>query len=166
MTDKIQGSVGIAELSGNAIDLGAGNVDTGTQRVTLATDQAAVPISQAAAATGGYTPGKLISAATTNATNIKASAGTLGALTLFNLNAAARYVKFYNKASAPTVGTDPPVQTFLIPGGTAGAGVCVPLPPQGLAFSAGISFAITTGIADSDATAVAASEIIVNYGYK
>ena len=82
------------------------------------------------------------------------------------MNAAARYVKFYNKATAPTVGTDVPVATYLIPGGTAGAGVCIPLPPQGLAFSAGISFATTTGIADTDTAAVALSEVIVNYGYK
>lgn len=165
MTEKIQGHFGIAQLDGTAISKGAGVVDSGCQRVSLPTDQT-VPVSQAAATTGGYTPGKLISANTTNATVIKASAGTLGSLTLFNTNAAAMYVKFYNKATAPTVGTDPPVATYLIPGGTAGAGVCVPLPSQGLAFSAGISFATTTGIADSDTAAVAANEIIVNYGYK
>ena len=165
MTEKIHGHIGIAQIDGTAISKGAGAVDSGCQRVSLPTDQT-VPVSQAAIATGGYTPGKLISAATTNATVIKASAGTLGALTLFNVNAAARYVKFYNKATAPTVGTDVPVATYLIPGGTAGAGVCIPLPPQGLAFSAGISFATTTGIADTDTAAVALSEVIVNYGYK
>lgn len=118
-----------------------------------------------AAATGGYTPGKVISAASTNATSIKTSAGTLGYITASNTNAAARYLKIYNKASSPTVGTDTPIHTFLIPGNTAGAGTNIPLPPQGIALGTGIALAITTGAADSDSGAVAASEIIVNYGY-
>lgn len=32
-----------------------------------------------------------------------------------NINAAARYLKLYNKASAPTVGTDTPVLTIPLP---------------------------------------------------
>lgn len=113
---------------------------------------------------GGCTPGKLVSAATTNATVVKASAGQVYTFTASNTNAAVRYLKLYNKATAPTVGTDTPVQTIALP--PSGA-----LPPQlgspvGLSFSAGISFALTTGAADSDTNAVAASEILVNYCYK
>lgn len=115
--------------------------------------------------TGGYTPGKLISAATTNATSVKTSGGTIGYLTASNVNAAARFLKIYNKASSPTVGTDVPVHTFLIPGNTAGAGTNIPLPPQGMALGTGIAFAITAAVADSDTTAVAANEIMVNYGF-
>lgn len=166
MSQQITTNVGVAQLDGNAISLGAGNVASGTQRVVIASDQAAIPISQAALATGGYTPDKLIGTNSTNATVIKSSAGTLGSLIVMNLNAAARYVKVYDKATAPAVGTDVPKQTYLIPGGTAGSGVCIPLPDKGLAFANGISFATTTGIADSDTGAVAANEIIVNYGYK
>jgi hypothetical protein len=166
MTEQIQGHVGLAQLDGNAINLGAGNASTGTQRVVLATDQAAVAISHGAAATGGYTPGQILSAASNNATAIKAGAGTLGFLICFNLNAAAMYVKFYNKATAPDPASDTPVLTVLVPGGTAGAGVCVPLPPQGLAFSTGIGIAMVTGIANNNNTGVAASEVIAAYGYK
>lgn len=174
---------------GTAVDAvaGAGAVSSAVQRVTLASDDPAVVALQAldnavagnelqvdivsgtanlaAAATGGYTPGKLVSAASTNATNVKASAGTVGFICAFNTNAAARYLKLYNKASSPTVGTDTPVQVYTIPGNTAGAGVVLPLPPQGLNFSTGISLALTTGAADSDTGAVAASEIVVSYGY-
>lgn len=119
-----------------------------------------------ASPSGGYTPGKLISAASTNATVIKASAGTLGTIMVGSINAAARYLKIYDKASAPTVGTDTPVAVYIIPGNTAGAGSNIPLPPQGLAFTSGISLALTTGITDADTGAVAASEIVVSYGYK
>lgn len=118
-----------------------------------------------AAATGGATPYKLVSAATTNATSVKASAGTVYLITASNVNAAARYLKLYNKASAPTVGTDTPVFTFIIPGNTAGAGTNIPLPAMGVNFSTGIAFALTTGIADADTGAVAASDIAVNLAY-
>lgn len=112
---------------------------------------------------GGCTPAKLISAATTNATSVKASAGQLYALQVINLNAATRYLKLYNKATAPTVGTDVPVQTLPIPpNSTTGGGFVLPV-PVGMEFTTGIAFALTTGVADADVGAVAANEIIVNY---
>lgn len=103
---------------------------------------------------------RLVSAATTNATSVKASAGTLYSITAFNLNAAVRYVKFYNKASAPTVGTDTPVATFAIPASTTGAGFAIEF-PFGFDFATGIAYATTTGAADSDTAAVAANEIVL-----
>jgi len=99
-------------------------------------------------------------AASTNATSLKASAGTLYQLYAVNLNAAVRYIKFYNKASAPTVGTDTPVATFPIPASATGAGFQINFDP-GFDFSTGIAYATTTGVADSDTAAVAANEIIV-----
>lgn len=103
---------------------------------------------------------RLLSAASTNATSLKASAGTLYSLYVVNLNAAVRYLKFYNKASAPTVGTDTPVATFPIPASATGAGFSINLDP-GFDFSTGIAYALTTGIADADTAAVAANEIII-----
>lgn len=103
---------------------------------------------------------RLISAASTNATSLKASAGTLYALYAVNLNAAVRYVKFYNKASSPTVGTDTPVATFPIPASATGAGFAINFDP-GFDFGTGIAYATTTGVADSDTAAVAANEIIL-----
>lgn len=114
---------------------------------------------------GGLTQHKLISAASTNATSLKASAGQVYGIQVFNLNAAARYLKLYNKASAPTVGTDTPVKVFMIPGNAAGAGI-VSNWINGVEFNTGIAYALTTGIADSDTGAVAASEIVVNVDYK
>lgn len=107
---------------------------------------------------------KIISAATTNSTSVKGSAGQLYWLHVINLNAAVRYLKLYNKATAPTVGTDVPVHTFAIPANTAGAGFVLPLTVP-LTFATGIGLALTTGVADNDSGAVAANEIIVNGGY-
>ncbi len=110
---------------------------------------------------GGYTSlGKLIAAATTNATAIKTSAGVLGALIAMNLSAATKYVKLYNKASAPTVGTDVPVYVFPIP-----AGGMLQLTDLKTRFTTGIALAITGGIADTDTTAVAANDVVVNWEY-
>ena len=122
--------------------------------------------STTAATTGGATPGKLISAASTNATSVKASAGQIFSLCAFNTNAAAAYLKLYNKASAPTVGTDTPVQVYTIPGATTGGGFVLPIPVCGITFGTGIALATTTGAADSDTGAVAASEVVVSYSYK
>jgi hypothetical protein len=117
------------------------------------------------AASGGLTASKLISAASTNATSVKASAGQLYNVQAFNTNAAARFLKIYNKASAPTVGTDTPVAVYLLPGASAGAG-CVIEISNGLALGSGLAFALTTGIADSDTGAVGANEVVVNLQYK
>lgn len=110
---------------------------------------------------GGLTISRVISAASTNATSVKGSAGQVYGWYLFNANAATRYLKLYNKASAPTVGTDTPVLTIPIPGGSA-ANVEF---TNGIPFATGIALALTTGVADSDTGAVAANEIVVNLLY-
>lgn len=114
---------------------------------------------------GGATPYKLNSAASTNATSLKASAGQIYSIMATNTNAAVRYLKLYNKASAPTVGTDTPIQVYALPGATTGGGFALSI-PVGMEFTTGIAFALTTGAADSDTGAVAANEIIVNITYK
>lgn len=106
----------------------------------------------------GY-QGKLVSAASTNATSVLAAPCEVTKLTVSNINAAARYLKIYDKASAPTVGTDVPVATYLIPA-SGGSNIPITIPDS---FSLGFAFALTTGAADSDTGAVAANEIIVNY---
>jgi hypothetical protein len=115
-------------------------------------------VADASAATGGIasTARLLSSAATTNATSAKVSAGRLYAIQGYNTASAVRYLKLYNKASAPTIGTDTPVKTLAIP---PGVGFAFDF-PLGYSFSAGIAFALTTGLADADAGAVAAGDIL------
>ena len=146
------------ETATDSVDEG----DAGAARMTLDRKQIVTTYAHAA---GGATPYKLVSAATTNATSVKASAGTVYMITASNVNAAVRYLKLYNKASAPTVGTDVPVLTFIIPGGTTGAGTNIPIPNAGINFSTGIAFALTTEITDVGSTGVAVSEIGVNLAY-
>lgn len=101
------------------------------------------------------TTARLASAASTNATSVKGSAGNLYRVTAANTNAAARYLKFYNKASAPTVGTDVPLFTLFLPAG-GGFSEEFDIP---VAFSTGIAYAMTTGVADTDTAAVSLNDV-------
>ena len=98
----------------------------------------------------------LSSAATTNAAIVSAIAASVFAVTLSNASAANKFLKFYNKATAPTVGTDIPMLTFLLPPG----GIFFLDRPAGIYFSNGIAYAITGAAADADTTALAVGDIL------
>lgn len=99
-------------------------------------------------------------AATTNATSAKAANGTLRRVIGYNASGSARYLKFYNKASAPTVGTDTPRMTIYLPPSTAFA---FDLDDY---FSTGIAYALTTGSADADTGALTAADVLgLNVSY-
>lgn len=106
--------------------------------------------------TNAETPYKVISAASTNATVVKASAGRLYGYELGNTSAADVFIHFYNKATAPTVGTDVPIFTLFVPAD----GRIEKEFGAGYYFSAGISYSITTGSADTDAGAVGLGDLV------
>lgn len=109
----------------------------------------------------GNTQSRLSSAASTNATLVKNSTGNLYAVTITNTSAAVKYVKWYNKSSAPVVGTDTPVLTFAVPA-TSTLNFAWPVSWR---FSNGIGFGITGAAVDTDATAVAAGDILLSYDW-
>lgn len=104
----------------------------------------------------------LIAAGSTNATSVKASVGVLGTCYLTNNAASVRYVKFFNLAVAPTVGTSTPVIQFAI---QPNSSINVETAFAGMRFSTGIAYCITTGSALLDATAVTAGDVLVNLTY-
>jgi hypothetical protein len=163
----ITGTVTIAGAVTNAGTFAVQAAQAGTWTVQPGNTANSTPwlVTDTPATSGGLSMSKTVSAASTNATVVKASAGQVFSVQCSNVNAAARYLKLYNKATSPTVGTDVPVKTLIIPGNTAGAGFVLNW-DKGLAFSAGIAFALTTGVADADTGAVAASELTVNVDYK
>ena len=77
-------------------------------------------------------------------------------LSVFNTSASIVYIKLYNKASAPVVGTDVPIWTIPVPA-SGGFEDHFNIP---FGFSTGIAYAITTGVADSDATAVTLNALV------
>lgn len=103
------------------------------------------------------TPFKLTSntaAANQDATLIKAAPGAIAGIYATNTNAARRYLKLYDKSTAPT-SADTPAAIFTLEPGTTSAFE----PPAGINFVNGIGFRITTGVADADATAATAGDI-------
>lgn len=143
-------------VAGSAI-IGKVGIDQTTPGTTNA-------VQDIAATSGGLSKFHLVSAASTNATNVKASAGQVYAITAFNLNANAMYLKFHNTAGTPTAGASV-TDTYLIPGNTTGAGLVINI-DKGIVFSTGIGITLVTGITDASAVAVAASEIVLNIYYK
>ena len=115
----------------------------------------------------GATPFRLVAAGVMeDKTVVKASAGRLMSVNASNIAAAACYIKFYDKATAPAVASDVPVWSFAVGGATAGM-VCNPvLPKEGISFANGISFVIVTGAGDTDATEVTAANVVLSGSYK
>lgn len=109
------------------------------------------------------TPYFLNSAATTNGALIITGTSGLQAFYATNIGATAAFVKLYNKASAPTVGTDTPEMIIYVPAAVAGVpGVAtLPIGFSGFRFALGLGIAITGAVADSDTTAVAAGQVKV-----
>lgn len=109
----------------------------------------------------------LIAANSTNATSVKGSAATLFSCQLANNSTNIAFLKIYNKATAPTVGTDTPVKTLIIPGPAAGGGGSnISFGPGGLTLGTGFAAAVTGVITDADTTAVAATAFAINCDYE
>lgn len=109
----------------------------------------------------------LVAAASTNSTLIATGKHTVFSIELGGIGSSPAYVKIYDKATAPTCGTDTPIKTLIIPvSSTAanGAGSNMPF-PLGIQVNNGLGICVTGGIADSDTTAVAASSFVANIDY-
>ena len=110
------------------------------------------------------TPYFLNSAATTNGALIITGTSGLQSFYATNEGASPAYVKLYNKATAPTVGTDIPEMTIPIPAAVGGVpGVSPSIDPgfSGFRFPLGLGIAITRNAVHTDTTAVGAGEVKV-----
>jgi len=95
------------------------------------------------------------SSASTNATLVKNAPGDLRAVFGHNASASLLFLKLYNKASLPTVGTDSPALSLALPPSSSFS-----FDFSGHYFSAGIGFALTAGAADGDTAAIGAGDIV------
>jgi hypothetical protein len=159
--------VSLASADNTATAAGFVKLTDGTTAVPVKAASTAVAATDAAMVVGlspNMSPSSsdINSAATTNATSIKASAGTVFSVTASNTGAAAAFVKLYNLATAPTVGTSVPVLTISVP---ASGTVTVNYGTFGKRYTTGIALAITNLAADTDTTAVAAAQVKVQTSY-
>lgn len=111
-------------------------------------------VNTSAAAFGGSTPGFINTAATSNATLLKSSAGIIYSLTATTTAASVvDRVVLYDSASATVACSVTPKFVARIPAAATGAGFTNPIPTQGLQFNAGIVIAIMGGNGTTDCTA-------------
>ena len=178
-------STNIAQMNGVAVTMGNGVAGTGVQRVAIASDNTAFTTNSAQSGTwtvqpgntanttpwltslvpatsGGWTPFHLVSAASTNATNVKASAGQLGGWFIYNNNAAMRKVCFHNTAGTPTAGAGV-IFCINLPNGPSAANAFT---DAGIPFNTGIAITTVTDLTDPGATAVGLNDLSINLFYK
>jgi hypothetical protein len=131
------------------------------QTVTLSGQAAFIP--QPSPSNGFTTYHTLVSAASTNATSVKAAAGQIGTLILTNSSATWAYFKLINKASSPTVGTDTAVINIgVAPNTTLDCSSSF----AGLRMTTGIAYYVSGGPSLTDNTALlAANTFLVNMTY-
>ncbi len=161
-------------LSTNTVAIKAANVAAATTDpapdVTLSPNSAQgaagialtndVGLQYRANATGAASKFHLVSAATTNATVVKAGAGRLLGWSITNTNAAARKVALHNTAGAPTAGAAV-FMALVVPG----SGALQHSMAGGIGFSTGIAITTTTGVADNDVAAVALGDLVIELFY-
>lgn len=159
-------SGGTIEETGSTKVYIAGNVanSVGRGNKVSVNDMPVVSVATAlnTSANGVSTFHHAISAASTNATSVKNTATALSAVILGNTTASVKYWKLYNKASAPTVGTDTPIATVVIP---PNGSFVVPFDMFPERLATGLAYAITGGSAVSDTTAVAVGDVTVHLAY-
>lgn len=109
----------------------------------------------------GGASAKVLSTASTNSNLISTGGHILYDAVAVNTNATTAYLKFYDKATAPTCASDTVLATIPLP-----QNVAMPINSLvGKTFTLGLGLCITGGIADSDNTN-ATTGIAVNLTYK
>lgn len=169
MADNVTLNVGAGGATCAADDVGGGVL---VQRVKAtfgvdgtATDVSAsnpLPITLLPVTSGGGSDYHKVSAGSTNAAVIKASAGQVYGVQGFSVAAYPVYVKLYDKASAPNPAADTVIRTIAMQAGVR----CDDDMFNGLTFATGIAIAIVKGIGDTDNTPVLANDCVVDVDFK
>lgn len=114
----------------------------------------------------GCTGGHLLSAASNNSTNVKASPGTLCELVVINTTASLVDLRLYDLSSAPTCSSATGViANYPVQANTTSPGFAIPLGAWGKGFASGIGFCLTGANADNDNTN-AVTGVNLNWSYK
>lgn len=167
--DRLYSATAAAGTTGTGVQAAGAMGFDGTDYRRLLTDPAGdLSIIPAASPQGGATPAGVNSANSTNATVLKASAGTLYHSGLQNNSTTSlAYAIFFNTATTPTCTATPAYGPVLIPyvgsTGNNGSGVIEDF-AVGMSFTTGISYCLTT--APGGTGSVAASQVTGGLSYK
>ncbi|WP_437606634.1 hypothetical protein WMF20_37560 [Sorangium sp. So ce834] len=94
--------------------------------------------------------------------SVKSSAGQVFGWHLANWGSSVAFVKLYNTAATPTVGTTEPALTLMVPAGQ----VVSAEHTNGIAFANGIGIGATAAASDNNTSAPGVNTMIVNVFYK
>lgn len=179
-TTAITGNVAVTKADGSDVTLGskadAKNTATDTTAITImqvlkeisAMEQAPAsravtnagtfevqPDGTTATTTNAASRCVLVSAASTNATNCKGSAGNVYGFRFVNTTTTVYYLRMYNSSSSPTCSSATGfIESIPIPPAASSgqAGGIVSIEPMGEGYSTGISFCFTGGSSSTDNT--------------
>lgn len=104
-----------------------------------------------------------LSAGTNNSTLVRTGKSVLHVVLPINTTSTVYYLKFYNKATAPTCGTDIPAITIPVPNAAGAGGGVVLASTDGMLFGLGLGFCLVGAIADND-NSNAATGVAINIG--
>jgi hypothetical protein len=156
------------QSSGSFLSVGVvtGNITSTAAAAPTVVAGQVIPAISATAAQGAIPISHtLVAAASNNATSLKASVGRLVGGVALNRNATTAYLKLFNKASAPTMGTDTPIFNIPLPANVP-VSVTDLIGIYGFSFATGIAYAITAGQPLLDNTALAvAGDVTLNISY-
>lgn len=105
---------------------------------------------------------KVIATGDANPALLRQGAASLYGYDLFNVATYDVYLHFYDSATSPTVGTDVPVFTIVVPTLTDRAIQF----PFGAHFKKGLAMSITKGAGDTDDTSLVAGDVVGAVFYK
>lgn len=160
----------LSQVGGNSVNTGNGTSGTGTVRVAIASDNTANSnpwlVQPVPGTTNGASTCVVQSAASTNATNCKASAGLLYGIEVINTTSTIYYLRLYNLSTSPTCSSSTGfVRTIPIPHGSgAGAGLAN-FYTVGETYGTGLGFCVTGGGSSTDNTN-AATGVYITLHYK
>ncbi len=146
---------------GAALDVSAATLTVNAHAVTNA---GAFAVQPTAASTGGC-KGFFSNDLDQTEEDIATGACTVYGIYAWNATAAPLWLQIFN-TNTVTVGTTAPTFNFIVPANadSDGAGVVIPIPVQGLAFSTALTMAMTTGVGtDNGAPGANEGGVFVTY---
>lgn len=152
----------VVGISPNSVNQNGQTTAANSAPVVLASD--GVVLNKVQSQDSGLTDTRVNAAASNNATSLKASAGNIFEIDLYNAATYPVFAKFYNKASAPAPATDNSLLVWTAP---IAAGTRLSRSfAYGFQFSTGIAYAITKLQSDTDNTSLVAGDVTGFIGWK
>lgn len=158
MSGKVRGSATNADAELSVDSGGVANVSLNATVVSTLIPQISGGLS---------TFNRIATGVSLDATNVKAGPGQIYHISGYNFSTTPAWLKLYNSAGTPDVGSLAFVDMKLIPANPSGGGGGFEMEiANGIQFTTGIAIGLTVGMASADKTSVSTSSYVVSIYYK